>query len=482
MVGLPLKEQQQKSLSLWKRFITFPARSLSAKVLLLTVLFVMIAEILIFVPSVANFRKTWLFERLGAAQIASVAAEQSSLPEKLVQKLLINARVHAVAIKSKGQRKLVLSLKDTPRDMGYYPLSHASLIWDLIPDAISAFFSNEDRLIRVSGNPDMVGGSLVEIVVSEAALIKDMHTYALNILALSLLVSSIAAILIFFALNRILIWPMQNITNDIVSFSQNPEDPNRLITLSGRRDEVGKTERSLLSLEKELAEMLKQKSRLASLGLAVSKINHDLRNMLASAQLISDHLGTVDNPTVQRMTPRLITSLDRAIRLCGNTLKYGKTTEITPERRPFPLLPLVNEVLESLGCEQKGILFNKDIQTDLVINADRDQIFRVISNLTRNAALALKAEQESGTAPNKQPTISIQTRKEEGQSLIVVEDNGPGIPEKLRDSLFMAFHSSGQEGTGLGLAISDELVRAHGGTIELKQDSRMTCFIISLPD
>ncbi len=442
----------------------------------------MLAEVVIFVPSVANFRKNWLNERLGAAQIAAIAAERRTIPAELEEKLLTNARVHAVAIKKNGMRRLVLQPKTMPGPMPHYDLSKCSFLWDLIPDALSAFFSSRDRLIRVSGAPNMIDGSMVEVVVDEKPLIKAMHKYALNILLLSLVIAVIAASLIFLSLNRILIRPMKNITRNIVHFSENPEDQSRFITPSGRIDEVGTTEESLLSLEKELAEMLQQKSRLASLGLAVSKINHDLRNMLSSAQLISDHLGTVDNPTVQRMTPRLISSLDRAIRLCGNTLKYGKSAEITPQRRPFPLLPLVNEVLESLGLEQNGIAFSKVIDSELTINADRDQIFRVISNLTRNAALALNTQRESGEVLPDQQKILIRASQKGNATKIYIEDNGPGIPEKVRQDLFKAFQTSGNsEGTGLGLAISDELVRAHGGTIELQDKSELTSFVVSLP-
>ncbi len=479
----PLKSLFLTLRAAWQRLVSYPARSLSAKVLLLTILFVMLAEVLIFVPSVANFRKNWLNERLGAAQIAAIAAQSGPVPKALEEKLLINARVHAVAIKMNGTRKLVLWPKKAPGPMAYYDLSKATLLGDLIPNALSAFFSTRDRLIRVSGKPNMIDGSMVEIVVGEKPLISAMHRYALTILLLSLIIASIAATLIFLSLNRILIKPMKDITHNIVTFSENPEDHSRFITLSGRQDEVGRTEKSLLSLEQELATMLQQKSRLASLGLAVSKINHDLRNMLSSAQLISDHLGTVDNPTVQRMTPRLINSLDRAIRLCGNTLKYGKSTEISPERRPFPLLPLVNEVIESLGIENNGIIFKKTIDHSLTLNADRDHIFRVISNLTRNAALALKAEQEQDDfSTDKEPKIFIRASQSKEFTKIYIEDNGLGIPDTMKDDLFKAFQTTTRvEGTGLGLAISDELIRAHGGEIALQDGTELTSFVITLP-
>ena len=132
--------------------------------------------------------------------------------------------------------------------------------------------------------------------MGEAPLKAAMIRYGLDILGLSILISIITAALVYLSLDALLVKPMTKLTWNIVRFSQRPEDPTRIIEPSGRRDEIGTAERELAAMQHELAETLSQKSRLAALGLAVSKISHDLRNMLSSAQLLSDRLITVKDP------------------------------------------------------------------------------------------------------------------------------------------------------------------------------------------
>ena len=180
-----------------------------------------------------------------------------------------------------------------------------------------------------------------------------MIRYGLSILGLSILISIITAALVYLTLDWLLVKPMTKLTSNIVSFSERPEDPTRIIQPSRRRDEIGTAERELSAMQKELAETLSQRSRLAALGLAVSKISHDLRNMLSSAQLLSDRLITIKDPTVQRLVPKLIASLDRAIRLCAETLNYGRVQETPPRRKRFRLAPLVGEVGDSLGLPRQ---------------------------------------------------------------------------------------------------------------------------------
>ena len=99
---------------------------------------------------------------------------------------------------------------------------------------------------------------------------------------------------------------------------------------TGRGDEIGVAERELASMQRQLSSLLAQKNRLAQLGMAVSKINHDLRNMLANAQLISDRLVAIPDPTVQRFVPKLIASLDRAIQFCNASLQFGGSQKRPP--------------------------------------------------------------------------------------------------------------------------------------------------------
>src|SRR5262245_60204946 len=102
-------------------------------------------------------------------------------------------------------------------------------------------------------------------------------------------------------------------------------------------------------MQRELASILHRQSRLAALGLAVSKINHDLRNLFASAQLCSDHLSTSPDPKVQRFAPKLMRALERAIAFCQSTISYGGAQEPPPERKTIELETLIKEVYEELG-------------------------------------------------------------------------------------------------------------------------------------
>jgi signal transduction histidine kinase len=453
---------------------------LSAKLLLLTILFVMIAEVLVFVPSVSNFRQTWIMERLAAAQIASLAAEAApgaELPAALRDRLLEHAQVKAIAVKKEDARQLALQSEMPLQVDGHYDLRDPHW-FQLIVDALKVYITPNDRVIRVVGQPAFDTGEFIEVVMVEAPLKAAMVRYGLNILALSIIISVITAALVYLALNALLVRPMTRLTAEMVRFRERPEDPTRIITPSARTDEVGTAERELAAMQRELADTLNQKSRLAALGLAVSKISHDLRNMLSSAQLLSDSLASVKNPTVQRFVPKLIASLDRAIRLCARTLDYGQAQEPAPQRECFPLAPLVRETGESLGLlPHDAIHFAIDIPEDLIVDADRDQLFRVLTNLCRNAAQALEAD---WTGPRE---INVSAAREGSVTVIEVTDTGPGVPAKAQERLFEAFQTVARKGgTGLGLAISAELIRAHGGQISLIGNLQGAAFRLTIPD
>jgi signal transduction histidine kinase len=468
------------------------AWGLSAKLLLLTVLFVMLAEVLIFVPSIANFRVNWLIDRLTAAQLASLAAEAvpgGVVPDSLRLELLKTAKVQAVALKRNDQRRLVLPADIPPEIEATYDLrtsDRSGGLWDglglrvgLIWDAVAVFFAGDGRVIRVIGQPGMGAGDFIEIVLPQGPLKAAMLRYGLNVLGLSVIISVITAALVYFALNRLLVQPMMRITRNMLRFSENPEDASRIIAPSRRRDEIGTAERELAHMQNELTQLLHQKSRLAALGLAVSKINHDLRNMLASAQLISDRLGGLPDPSVQRFAPKLIASLDRAINLCKDTLNFGRAAEAPPRRDLMLLKPLVEEVGESLGLSSEGTTaWRVAIDPVLRIDADRDHIYRILTNLGRNAAQAIESQ---GSAAQGQ--IKITARREGRRVIIDVSDDGPGVPQRARAHLFQAFQGSTRRGgTGLGLAIAHELAVAHGGTIVLTEAERGASFRLEIPD
>lgn len=461
-----------------------PPLGLSGKLLLLTILFVMLAEVFIFVPSVSNFRRNFLFERLNAAQIAALSAEAApnrQIPKMLRDELLRSASVRAVALKRQEARILVLEAEPMKMVSDSYDLRETS--WTrLIMDALAVFVADPGRTIRISGVPSAPLGDFIEVVIDEKPLQQAMVRFAANIAGLSLIISAITAALVYVALHSLLVRPMRRLTENMLAFSKNPEDARLIIVPSARRDEIGTAERELAGMQEELLGTLRQKNHLAALGLAVSKINHDLRNILANAQIISDHLGTIDDPTVQRLTPRLIGSLDRAIRLCSDTLHYGRAKESRPELRRFPLLPLLTEVADAHGLPVEGeIDWRCMLAGDLEVLADRDQLFRVLGNLMRNARQAIEEKRLAGDPAAPPDAIIATARQQNGETQIDIADSGPGIPEKARAALFEAFRGTTRRGgSGLGLAIAAEIVRAHGGSIELL-DAPRTTFRIVLP-
>ncbi|HZQ13429.1 MAG TPA: HAMP domain-containing sensor histidine kinase [Pseudolabrys sp.] len=444
----------------------------------------MVAEVLIYVPSVANFRLNWLNDRLAAAHTAALvldAAPSGMVPESLAKQILDSVGARTVAMKMGNERRLLAASNvpvkvEADIDMRQVPW------WSAIYDAFELLVYDEPGdAIRVVGPAPMAKGEFLEIVLEEAPLRKAMITFSVNILLLSLVISCITAALVYLALHYLLVRPMRRITASMIAFRADPENPARIIAESGRSDEVGRAEEELAAMQRELASMLHQQSRLAALGLAVSKINHDLRNLLASAQLFSDQLSTSGDPKVQRFAPKLMRALERAIAYAQSTLSYGAAQEPPPERKSIDVEPLIEEVHEALGLGlDVPIRWIVSVERGLTVDADHDQLFRVLVNVARNAVQALEARGQRDPARDQ---IRITGRREGGVVVLEVSDTGPGVPEKARAHLFQAFQGSARAGgTGLGLAIAAELVRAHGGEIHLVPGTIGATFRIAIPD
>lgn len=452
----------------------------------MTVVFVMLGEVLIFLPSIANFRIQWLKGRIAQAEIAALAAEAAPdriLSSDLRTEILKGAGVLVVSLTRGEMRQLMLRSDTDIMIDASYDLRQVQWIPSVI-DAFAVMIGTEERVIGVTDTPPNMSGDVIEVALYEAPLRQAMIRYGINILILSVILSVIVAGLVFAALNIVLVRPIKQLTQNMVAFRENPEDRSRLIAPSSRRDEIGIAERELHDMQAELASMLQQKSRLAALGLAVSKVSHDLRNMLSSAHVISDRLAMAEDPTVKRFAPKLIISLDRAINFLTETLKFGRAQEPPPMRERLPLKDLADEVIEQavLQASSRVVLFNH-VPPETQIDADRDQMNRVLTNLLRNAIQAIEgAEGEAGVMPEGH--VAIRSWREGSIVTIEVMDNGPGIPERVRPKLFEAFQSAAKPGgVGLGLAIAAELIRAHGGEIRLKETGpEGTVFQVTVPD
>jgi signal transduction histidine kinase len=450
---------------------------LSGKLLLLTIPLVMIAEVLIYVPSIANFWMNRLNARLASANTAALvldAAPSGMVPESLARQILDSIGARAVAIKL-GQQRRLLASANLPAAIDHDVDMRTLTAWSSIVTSFEMMLETGNQAIRIIG-PAPGGGQFIEVVVDEVPLRKAMYLFSRNLLLVSLAIAILTAALVYFALHFLFVRPMRRLTESLVSFHENPESSARIIVPSNRSDEIGVAERELSDMQRDLVSMLHQKSRLAALGLAVSKINHDLRNLLASSQLLSDQLASVPDPRVQRFAPKLMRSLERAIAFCQSTLSYGRAQEAAPDRRMILIEPVVAEVRESAGlAADASITWISAIERGLAIDADPDQLFRILLNLVRNAEQALEGQ------PATQ--IRITGRREGAVAIIEVSDTGPGIPPATRENLFKAFQTSGRPGgSGLGLAIAAELVGAHGGQIHLVEGTIGATFRITIPD
>ena len=463
------------------------APGLSGKLLILTVLFVMIAEVLIYVPSIANFRLNWLRDRLAVAYTAALvftAAEGNepgrAVPDGVAREILSSIGAKAVAMKT-GQQRRLLAVSEIPSQLHYdIDIRDVSAFRAIVDAFATMLVAKDDDLMRVVG-PAPRNGEFIEIVIPEGPLRRAMWAFSSNVLLLSLIISVISATLVYLALHYLLVRPMRRITANMIAFREDPENPARIVVASARKDEIGIAERELAAMQQDLASMLQQKNRLAALGLAVSKINHDLRNLLSSAQLFSDRLSSLPDPKVQRFAPKLMYALERAIAFCQSTLSYGRAQEQPPDRKPVPFEALVEEVREMIGLAPDGsIRWIVAVERGLIVDADQEQLFRVMLNLARNAVQALESRAPNDPARDQ---LRITGRREGAVAVIEVSDTGPGLSEKARMHLFEAFQASTRTGgSGLGLAIAAELIRAHGGEIRLVDGTLGATFRVTIPD
>jgi signal transduction histidine kinase len=473
-----------------------PWRSLSARLLVLTIGFVMLAEVFIYAPSVAAFRYNYLQDRLADAHIAALAllaTPDNMVSEPLTAELLDHAGAYIVGLERKDGSKLILqgeyvlvgmNLPDLPDEN--LPAGHADEtavmanatirigefnFFGLIGDAFITLWQSDNRLLHVIGPSPNMPEDVVDILIDEAPMRAEMLDFSQRILALSIIISLFTATLVFFSLHWLMVRPMRRIGESMVAFRENPEDVSGIIVPSMRLDEIGVMERELTAMQTALRDSLTQKTRLATLGVAVSKISHDLRNTLTTARLISDSLTESADPRVRGASPRLMSTLDRAVDLCTRTLDYTNEGAPRLKRRNFALTPFLEEVGETLLAERPGDAQWQVAADRLEVFADREQLYRVVSNVALNA-LQAGASCVALTAHRRNDRIEVEIR-----------DNGPGLPPRALDHLFQPFAGSARPGgSGLGLAIAREIMRAHGGDVVLLETSGDgTAFLLTLP-
>lgn len=451
---------------------------LSGRLLVLTVLFVTVAEILLYLPALSYYRQSLLNDRISAAHIAALildAPVKGGLTPEVEMRVLHGVGVKALAFQSKGVRILLAEDMLNPEVSRVVDLRDKS--WTrLLLGTLDDLLIGHKGSMRVIGNAP--GVEFVEIIMDRKPLHTELLAFSQLFLGYSLFVSLVTAVLLYRALQWIIVSPVLRLARNVTGFAEQPEDTSRIIVPSGRQDEIGAAEGALEGMERSLAGELRKKRRLAELGLAVSKINHELRNILTTAQLLADRLEDVPDTMVQRIAPRLVAVLDRAIAFCEATLAYGGAREREPQRQMIPVSTALEEVGELTEMvPDRQITVEAAIPRDVEVDADPEQLARILSNLVRNSIQALE------TQPDVNKVITISAERERGKTTILVSDNGPGVPAAIREKLFTPFQSDKNgKGTGLGLVIAAELVSMHGGTVSLDETGQGAQFRIVIPD
>jgi signal transduction histidine kinase len=452
-------------------------RRLSGKLLVMTILFVMIAEILLFIPSAVIFRQTWLQERADSAGLLTLAIE--GVPDYqggalLADKFMQDTSVTMVAQKREGRSQLVLGMPPIAEKIIVEDLRTRARLSNFL-ETCRAFFGNGEGYIRILSEPTVDDVEALEVLVPQSALKTALMDYCHNILLWSLAISLLTGLMIYGALSRMIVTPVQDLAKGLAVFRK---DPRKRIGNSApirRSDEIGQLEREFVDMKEGVRMAFEQQERLATLGMAMAKINHDLRNVLTSAQLISDRLADDKEERVKTMGQRLVKAVDRGVKLCEATLSFSQSVEARPEPRDILLASLVDETAGDTMAEEGKVKFVNNIDSQLSVFADADQTYRIFHNLFRNAVQAMHDSSET--------TLVVDAKTDDDKVFIQITDTGPGLPKTALENMFKAFTSSARRGgTGLGLTISRELARANKGNLKLlKSDDKGTVFEVCLP-
>jgi len=443
-------------------------RSLPARVLWLTIGIILLVEMLILMPSLGRERQNWLWDRVTQAHLAAFSIgvamktdahdSNDSVDERTELALLNLSDTESIRLFQPGGK--ILSL---PGDMGggwtrQIDLGQEDFFTSMWRADLAVIGLGAQNILIIADSP-LEPDAQVQVVISGAALASHLRGYAGHIAALSVFIALVTGLLVFTALNRLLVRPMRIMTASIVGFRKDPEQAGLdLGWLAARRDdEISDAVRELAVMQDELRAALWRNARLAAVGTSVAKISHDLRNILTSALLVADRLQATADPVVRQAANTLIPAVERAAELVSRTVDFAREGPPAITRANFPVRELVDEAANVIRAGDAGPAVENLVPGSLVLSLDRTQIYRVLVNLMRNAA-------EAGAG-----RISVSIEGENGMTKLVVADNGPGLPKKVQENLFRPFTGSGRRGgTGLGLAIARDLIRAHGGDLMLR--------------
>jgi signal transduction histidine kinase len=438
---------------------------LRGRLLFLAAGFVLLGVLLIYPMLASLYRDNWLQQRAQAAQIASLAvaaAPTGEVSEDLSRELLAQAQVVSVAALSEDSREMILA-PAVKIDGPLVPIDlRTNQGWGAVPATFAHLFAPPGRFLQIKLTPLMTHDKEMEVIVPEAPLRAGLIGFSRTLLLSGLAISAIVGALIYFAIYGLVVRPMQGLTDSVIRFSEHP-DATEISFTPGGSEEMQRASQALAAMQRAVSAAFRQRKRLAELGEAVAKINHDLRNSLAAAQIVSESLAQSEDPRVKKALPRLERAIQRAVSLAQSTLNYSRAQPTAPDIHEVEVIPVIEEAAAEGLAGAPEIEWVLQGPQKLSALADPEHIHRIIANLVRNAVRAI-AEQ-TRTTPGR---VTVSVSKDGDNAVIQVADNGPGIPAKVKDRLFQPFQASGSSGgAGLGLAIARELARGMKGELEL---------------
>ena len=253
---------------------------LAGRVLAVTLTFVLLAMGLFYVTRLSSYRENWLHAKIASAQTAIEAFDAAGpVPptEDLSRRILNSVGVKSITVLTPAGRRELALPDATPATAEVIVADDISYV-----EGVAATFRT---LFRAPGTIVKVGSSAppdeaaIELTFDETPLIEALWRVSRNFLNISLTIAAVVTCVLLAALWSMVLRPVRRLTSNIIAFGESPQDASRVIAPTGRRNEIGRAETALAVMQRSLAHELAQRKRLAELGMAVARINHDLRNI-----------------------------------------------------------------------------------------------------------------------------------------------------------------------------------------------------------
>jgi signal transduction histidine kinase len=439
-----------------------PGRSLSWRLFGLVAGVLLLAEALLFVPQLARERRIWIDRRVAEAQIAALSVasvRQATLSQATTDELLRLSGAVLIELDEPGRGSVRLSPATVVRPDQTLDTRDETFV-ERMWRGLTAIVRPGDRLLQIEAQSPQRPTATMTLVLHQRELNRALREFTLDAGLMSLLEAAIMGIMVYVVAHLLLVRPMRRIIHSIVAFRADPErsapfHPTKARPM--RDDEIALAGRELAAMQRELRTALWRNARLAALGTAVAKVSHDLRGILSPALLTAERLQMSNEASIKRAGDILVRSVDRATELVSRTLEFAREGRTPPARTRTSLRPMVDEAAEQVRVTQPALMVANDVAAAVEIDADAEQIARVLVNLVGNAAEA------------KARRVRVQAEAAPTRVMVTISDDGPGLPDQVRDNLFRPFVIGGRSGgTGLGLAIARDLMRAHDGDLTLE--------------